>query len=58
MPIITSEKNSQENLLKEYCNIKLKQPLNNKVQAIKNEEKSKIIEEKGKENKDKNEEND
>ena len=58
MPIINSDKNSQENLLKEYCNIKLKQPVYNKIQAIKNEEKSKIKEEKDKENKDKNEEND
>ena len=58
MPIINSDKNSQENLLKEACNIKLKQPVYNKIQAIKNEEKSKIKEERDKENKDKNEEND
>ena len=58
MPIINSDKNSQENLLKEVCNIKLKQPVYNKIQSIKNEEKSKIKEERDKENKDKNEEND
>ena len=58
MPIINSDKNSQENLLKEYCNIKLKQQSYNKIQGIKNEENSKIKEEKNKENEDKNEEND
>ena len=57
IPIIKSDKNSQENLLKENCNIKLKQPSYNKIQVIKNEEKIKTIEEKDKENTDKNEEN-
>ena len=62
MPIINSDKNSQENLLKEYCSIKLKQPSYHKIHSIKNEEKCKIKEEKeieiDKDNKDKNEEND